>query len=144
MCVCVRMCALSPCNPPSLLVHCSLVTYLLLHMLTWWAPTSGCGPGLGCSQPCAQGLLTVQGGSLSQPAAQTPLSSPGALDIICKAPCWPAATTAHLPGRREPGQMAPACRDSWRLGLTNSSILSTRSRHFLPHLLHVTSDFSLS
>ena len=75
MCVCAR----SPCNPPSLLVHYSLVTYLLLHTLTWWAPASGCGPGLGCSQPCAQGLLTVQGGSLSQPAAQAPLSSPGHL-----------------------------------------------------------------
>lgn len=45
-------------------------------MLTWWLHRPGCGPGLGCSQSCAQGLLTVQGASLSQPAARAPTDQP--------------------------------------------------------------------
>ena len=49
--VCVCVCARSPCNPPSLLVHYSLVTNLLLHTLTWWAPALGCGPAWDAASP---------------------------------------------------------------------------------------------
>ena len=73
---CLTLCNPLDCSPPASLVHYSLVTYLLLHMLIWWLQRPGCGPGLGCSQSCAQGLLTVQGASLCQPAARAPTDQP--------------------------------------------------------------------
>ena len=141
----VWLCNPMDCSPPALLVHYSL-TYLLTYFFTCWLGGSTVQAVVlawGAASPVHKvSWLSRVLASVNQ-LLGPPLISPRALVHHLQGSVL-AYSNHSTPGFREPGQMAPTCRDSWSLCLTNSSILSTRSRHFPPHLLHVTSDFSLS